>query len=120
MIARTMFRGDTLEIETQFLKSGIPVDLTSGYTIMFTAKYAVQDPDTSAVFQGSTTSSDVVITDAINGKCKLTMPAIKTIHFPDATTTIVYDFQAKQTATSKITTFEIGTIEVCADVTNSI
>ena len=48
------------------------------------------------------------------------MPAIKTILFPDTTTTVVYDLQAKEISTSKITTFEFGTIDIYADVTNSI
>lgn len=114
-----MFRGDTLEIDSQFLKSGLPVNLT-GYSVTFTVKYAVQDTDSTAIFQGTTFTGDVTVTDVVMGKVKATMPAIKTILFPDTTTTVVYDLQAKEISTSKITTFEFGTIDIYADVTNSI
>ena len=120
-------RGDTLLVPVQVLAvpSGLPpdsqpqiVDIT-GWKLWFTVKKYLADPDSLAVFQGTTVSGDVVITAATSGKALCTMPAISTRALPDGVTRLIYDVQGKD-LTGIISTVERGVITVTPDVTRAI
>ncbi len=63
----------------------------SGASIYLTAKYNYQDADADAVFQLSTTSGDITITNAAAGAISFTIPDTATSSLPYAELRLVYD-----------------------------
>lgn len=113
-----MFRGNTFPITVQVTRGNpaVPVDIT-GWTIWFTLKRSTADPD-PGVFQGSTLTSGVVITDAQNGKIACTMPASATSSFEDAIVPLVYDVKGKDTFGNE-STIDFGDVYVQPGVTQA-
>jgi hypothetical protein len=132
MADRQMSRGDTLLFTLQVLQppplppstpsDGIqlPTNIT-GYTMWFTVKYYVTQPDSQAVWQSGNVLplTGIIFTQPLSGIAQVTMPPIATRRFPDGPVALVYDVQIKDTA-GNIFTVESGTITVNPDVTSAI
>lgn len=112
-----MVRGDTPTWFLGFSRGSGPLALPAGTLIWFTAKRALTDEDAGAVFRKSV-GSGVTITDATNGKAKVTLAATDTNPLPDADTLLYYDVQIKETS-GVITSF-LGKLMVRCDVTVEI
>jgi hypothetical protein len=117
---RTMYGGDTFifDIQIQRPPAGSPpgtppqpVNLT-GYFIWFSAKYHAVDPDNQAVsFLTTALSGGIVVTDALNGKVEITMPAIATRSFPSGVTPLITTVKVKDTS-GNVFTAEVAVLEV--------
>lgn len=120
MGAFTLIRGDTLLLDVQVKKNGVPVDIT-GWKVWFTVKRNFPDADNNAVYQANSTdgSGDVTITSSTQGKVTVRMPALKTFAFPDGMTKLIYDVQTKD-ASGVTATVDVGTVTVSPDVTRAL
>lgn len=119
MAALVMFRGDSFPYEFQIKRNEVPVDLT-GFTLWWTAKRYVSDPDQQAVSRlDNGLLGGVTIVDALQGKVRAVMPASATLLFPDTASNLFYDLQMKDLS-GVVTTVDSGTIAVSADVTRTI
>jgi len=108
-----MTRGDTKQIGVSVTRNDSPVDLT-GATIWMSAKRSY--PDTVYVFQISTVTDDVEITDEEGGLATVTIPPDATSGLSSQVNTLVYDIQVRE-SDGTITTVGSGTITVNPDVT---
>ena len=115
-ITRTMYRGDSLRLNMAITRDLLPVDLT-GATIRMTAKHAWTDDDSAAVFQVSTPSSGIVITNVALGLAEVNVPAAETLAFT-VMTTLVYDIQLTESV-GIVTTLEAGLLTVYPDITRT-
>jgi len=119
-VPRAMMRGDTFSFPIAVkTATGAPYNLT-GATLWSTVKRAWAEPDSLALARMKTPSSGIVVTDAVNGKAIVTMPAAATIDMGDGPVTLVYDVQLRAADGVTITTIEIGTIECWPDATRTI
>lgn len=123
MATRTMFRGDTLAFTVQVNDptTGAPRNL-AGWKFYFTVKRFAADPDQNAVFQDNTASGSgavAIVAPAALGQVAVSMPAAKTVLFPDTPTTLVYDVEGID-ASGNVSTVEGGTIKVTPDVTRAV
>jgi hypothetical protein len=66
-------QGTTYVLDCQYFLGAAPLDLSTA-TIYMTGKADYGVPDASALFQISTTSGDIAITDAAQGKFVVTIP----------------------------------------------
>lgn len=123
------YRGDTFTLKVQVtqLPDGapdgtfaIPVNIT-GYKIYFTVKRYLTDPDAYAVFQSNSAdlTTNVTITDALNGKATCKMPASKTVNFPDGLVVLLYDVTAIDLS-GNVSTVDSGTVTIVPDVTRAV
>lgn len=114
-LALTMVRGDTASWDIACtLEDGSAVDLT-GATIYFTAKKSHADADSAAVFQKST-SDGIAVTDAANGKCRVTLTSADTSGLSTYAVTLYVDLEVVE-ADGNVATAAVGTLVVSPDVT---
>ncbi len=117
-----MWRGDTFELDLVVTRQDPvtklyrPVNL-AGAKLWITAKFNLEDTDDNAVFQASTTSGGIVITDAAAGKASIAVPATATIALTADESRLFYDIQLD--SAGRIYTLERGTLIVNADVTRA-
>jgi len=71
-----MYRGDTRSFQLTMAEDGAPLDLT-GATLRFTGKRKIGDDDADAVVSVAT-GSGIVVTDAVNGEIRVTIPSDQT------------------------------------------
>lgn len=119
-VTRTMRRGDTHIIRYEVKDGdGRPYDLT-GAKLWFTAKSSVHNPDAQAEIALDTAAlGGVVITSALQGLARVTIPPITTRSFADGPVRLAFDFQLKD-ALGVIATLEFGELVVSPDVTRAI
>lgn len=110
-----MVRGDTYQFNATIILDGVPVDLTGG-TVRMTAKWAVANADNAAVFQLSSATTGITVTDAVNGKISVTIASDKTSSLPAKKVELPYDIQFVD-STSKVFTVLYGTLTIVPDVT---
>ncbi len=109
-ICLTIPRGTTKYYEVKFSKNGASEDIT-GYTIFFTLKESMKDPDSSALIQKDITSHE----DAVNGISAIELSAEDTNIEPG---TYWFDIQYKDNenpANKKL--LQIGRIKITETVT---
>jgi hypothetical protein len=133
---RTMARGDTLSYNAQVFQHPqtgryVSVDVLAqppegyapanitGFKLWFTAKNNLQDADTQAVSQLSTTTSGITITTPTVGQYSVAMPALATAAFPDGPVALFYDVQLMD-GSGNIYTIDGGTLTVSPDVTRAL
>ncbi len=112
-----MIRGDTYIFELAVILNGEAVDLTGG-TLTMTAKWDIADSDANAVFQISTTSGDIVVTDAVGGLATVTISHAKTVNLPSHVVNLVYDIQLLDVNTQYFTVLT-GILSVYPDSTTT-
>jgi hypothetical protein len=126
MALTNLVKGDDWKFTGTVLQpNGTPQDITGG-TAWVTLKSQVSDPDTAAVFQvklATIPASDANGTDAVNGIVVLVAAWDGVAVSPPDSTLVAtsiypYDFQYLHTDGS-ITTIEIGTVNVVAQVTEA-
>ena len=110
-----MIRGDTYQFDSTILMNNEPFDLT-GCIVRMTAKWAVANTDGNAVFQLSTATSGVTITDAEAGEISCVIPSTSTEDLPARIVELPYDIQV-ETAAGLIYTVLTGILTVSPDVT---
>lgn len=110
----TIYRGDTTLINLAVSYGGLAYDI-SDCEIYFTAKYAVVDADSAAVFQ-KTTSDGIVITSAINGRAQVTISPVDTEALPNSKISLLYDSQLI-TPDGAVYTIAYGNLIVIPDIT---
>jgi hypothetical protein len=98
--------------------NSIPFNLT-GCEIWYTAKLNVPDPDLAAPIELTTLSSGIVITSAFSGAFTVTGAPFLTILFADSPVRLNADTQVKD-STGRISTVEVGHLDVFPDITRSI
>jgi len=99
--------------------NSVPFNLT-GAEIWFTAKNNKADPDQAAIFALNTAAlGGVAILVAAAGTYSVTGPSIATSGFADSKIRLFADTQIKD-ATGRISTVEIGPLDVFPDATRSI
>lgn len=109
-----MTRGDTFKFTFQVFLNGTEVDIT-GYTFTMTCRYRV---DEAVVFQLSTTTSGITITDPTNGIAQVTVPPSATSTLPLDVLRFPYDIQMTD-GSANITTVMRGTLRIDPDCTYS-
>lgn len=118
----TMFRGDSRSLTVAALQpDGVtPQDLT-GWSLWFTGKLAILDPDMSAVFQ-RTIGSGITVTDAAAGLATVALaPASTDSLMATGTATSVdlfCDLQGKD-GSGDVATLATGKITVLAEITRT-
>jgi hypothetical protein len=119
-----VFRGDTIQLPFQVVNRATrgPLDVTN-WTMWFTAKYAVPNPDAQAALAQDNIVDGglggIVFTDPTTGQGVVTCQPIATRGYPDGPVHLEYDMQV-QDAEGVITTVELGGMTVLPDVTESI
>lgn len=114
-----MRRGDTPVFNLSVFDpddNNAPIDIT-GATIWMTAKASKDDAD-PGVFQISTTSGDITITDGSGGRARIVVPANATSAFT-ADRTLFFDVQVKLLVSSRVHTPVEGTLVVKRDITKT-
>jgi hypothetical protein len=106
-----LLQGDDYSWGFSFVANDVPLDIT-GWTIYFTIKRYVTDPDVSALIQKIITSH----TDPVNGKSALNLSHTDTDSLPEGV--FVYDIQIK-TSGGEIHTIYKGQVKVSVDVTQT-
>lgn len=114
-----VFRGDTPVLGlTVFQEDGVtPYDLT-GHAIWMTAKRNKDDADLDAVFQVSTTSGAITITNAAGGVAQIVPPTTATSGLT-ADEKLFYDVQVRNLAGTRTHTTTYGRLTVRRDVTRA-
>ncbi len=113
-----MFRGDTKQVNLTFKKDGVSQNIT-GWSIWFTAKRAIADADSAAVFRKtSSTGSGIVITSAVNGEAQVTISPSDTNSLEDVEVNLICDVQAKDGSLNIVTTGYVRLL-IKPDVTRS-
>lgn len=95
-----MTRNNDYSASFQVLQNGTAVNLTGG-TLRMTAKWKYSDLDASAVFQISSPSSGITVTDAANGKANFTIARAKTTSLPSHQVNLYYDLQLTDSNSNK-------------------
>ena len=116
----TFYRGTSEDLDITFtsdLAGTTPINIT-GWTVWCTAKLSLDDADTAAIFQRTTTNGGVAIIDGPGGKARITILPANTDALTDAKTTLVADVQGKS-PTGRIATPVTGKFIVVAEVTRS-
>lgn len=86
-----LYRGDTFPFVVTVTNAGVAVNI-DGFQFRMTAKYAIQDADINAVFT-IVSPTDIVITDAVNGKLLVTIPPSATLILEPRVYRLQYDIQ---------------------------
>jgi hypothetical protein len=118
---RSMYRGDTFQIAMVIVDecTGSPIDI-AGWTIRFTAKFAIPNPDAQAgMRQDNQAVGGVTIVTPTMGEVLIAVQPIVTRGYPDGDVFLMYDVQVTD-GEGVITTVELGTLTVCPDVTRAI
>jgi hypothetical protein len=134
-VRRRMFRGDSLifPIAVTQIPAGAPPGSQpspaniAGWTLTYTLKFHVQDPDNQAIFQTNSnvnmttipTLGGIQVTNTQQGLATVTQPPSATLTFPDSKYDVFYDVQAKDLL-GNIFTVERGIISVWPDISRTI
>jgi hypothetical protein len=119
-----VFRGDTIRLPFQVVdrETGGAIDITE-WTVQFTAKYALPNPDAQAALAQDNVSpgglGGIVLVGPTLGQGIVTVQPISTRRWGDGDTRVVYDLQATDPG-GVVTTVEIGELVVVPDVTQAI
>jgi hypothetical protein len=113
---RTLYRGDTIFLDMAIAQAGEALNLT-GYAITFTAKKDIKDADAAVTTIQKILGSGIVVTDAPNGKIRITLAPEDTEDFPDVDTTYICDVQVKKDGV--VSTVAKGTMTITPDVTKT-
>lgn len=113
------FRGDTIRFPFQIvnLATGGAIDIT-GWTVWWTAKFAVPNPDAQSAWQVSTTTGGVVLVSPTQGQGIATVQPIATVQWPDGPVKLQYDLQTAD-LTGVVQTVERGVAVVWPDITRT-
>lgn len=106
------YRGDSAVLEIPLMKGGAAFSPGGAYTLLFTLKRASDDGDRAALAQKATGGLGITV-NASTATVELTPP--DTTWLP--ATTYVWDIQAQETATGRLTTVAIGRLTLAADIT---
>ncbi len=88
----TTYRGDTFAFEVTVTNAGNPINVT-GYDFRMTAKYAVSDPDSNAVFS-ITSPGNILLTNPSVGLVTVVVPSTATSSLKTGQTyRLQYDIQ---------------------------
>lgn len=104
-----------------FVQPRMPTNI-AGWTIWFTAKYQLPDPDLAAVCQVNTlaysqpSGGSIVINNAPAGYATITAPSLATAQFPDSPVDLVFDV-AGIDLSGNVWTIEEGDIRVLPTAT---
>ena len=104
-----LYKGDNYSWQFRFTSAGVVENIT-GWTLYFTAKRYLSDPDINAIIQKIVTTH----TDPTNGVTTVSMSHVETNALPVGTW--FYDVQIKTAADEIYTVFK-GQFKVWADVT---
>jgi len=110
-----MVRMDDYVFEATVILDSLPVNLTDS-TLIFTAKWSVKDLDSAAVFQLTSGTPQLTITNALLGQYRVDIPSSATSLVPLNKTELVYDIQML-TPVGKRKTIQRGILIVVPDVT---
>ena len=116
----TMYRADSLVLNTTIQQNGAPVDIT-GAKVWFTAKRKVTDADVDAVIQVSSPTHISIDSDQVanRGQCVINVPPTFTSALYEAELSLFFDIQVLF-ATGRIATVDYGTLLIVPDVTQAI
>jgi len=114
---RKLFRGDTIVLEAAVSQAKKAFSLT-GYTIWFTAKPDIGNPDSGSGVIQKTVGTGITVIDAADGKIRIVISPSDTAGI-NKTTTYQCDVQVKNTSTGEISTVARGAITVDLDVTQA-
>ncbi len=114
----TFVRGDSYRFQSTVYMNGEIVDLT-GAGVRLTAKYAVTDSDTDAVFIKYSPFNGISITDPTNGLITVTLDPADTFSLPTHSVNLVYDIQLYYPVL-EVYTFQQGIFTILPDVTRLI
>lgn len=112
-----MTHGDTFSFDATIKDNDGPVNLSGGLLI-FTVKSKYIDADVAAVAQKKSPSHGIVVTDAPNGKCTVTLSPTDTEGLINAWTQYVWDLQL--VSGGNVYTVAQGELEMLPDVTTSV
>jgi hypothetical protein len=129
---RWSYRGDTLLLDVQVFQPQpfadpdappVPSNI-EGWTMWFTAKRSVVEPDQYAVAQISNTTSappggTITYTNATIGKAQVVVPPVATYRLEDGDVRLRYDVQVAD-LDGNIFTVEEGVWDIWPDVTRAI
>lgn len=107
-----MFAGDS-----RYFDIAIGADIT-GWTLYMTAKLSTADPDAEAVFQKTSPSGGITITDAAVGDAVAQIDPADTETYQEEGATLLYDVQAF-TDNNETYTVDDGTIVLQPAVTHT-
>lgn len=111
-----MFRGDTPTFQLTVLNRDLnPFDLT-GYSIWFTAKRNLDDSDINALFQISTITGHIIVTDAVGGIAQIIPPASATYSLT-SDAQVFFDIQIRNAGLTRTYTVARGHLSIVRDVT---
>jgi len=111
-----MWRGDTEVFDAAVTVSGIAIDIT-GCSLRFTAKRNLNDTDAEAVFQVTTASGGIVITNGPAGLAEITVSSADTAPVTQAIKCYC-DLQLVDTF-NNVSTTATGTLLIKLDVTET-
>lgn len=114
----TIYRGDTVKLDLAVTSGGAVYPLT-GSTIWFTAKRQYSDPDSSAVFQKSTLSGGIVITNAALGIARVTISPPDTQTVTNSKEILFFDAQMKDSQ-GQVYTLASGRLILLPEVTKAV
>ena len=98
-------------------KNGAAINLTGG-TLRMMAKYSTYDDDASAVFNLSSPSSGIVVTDAPNGKATVTISPANTVSLPEHRVDLAYEIRLTESG-GAVDSLTFGTLTVLPNVVNT-
>lgn len=81
---------ETYSFNVIVMANGVAVNLT-GASVFFTAKWKYNDTDADAVFQLSSPSGGIVLTNPASGALTVTIPSSATLTLPYYQIRLVYD-----------------------------
>lgn len=110
----SMIRGDTKRIDVSASIDGQPIDMTGTGKAWMSARRFPNSPQ--YVFQKSSPSSGISITNGVGGLFTVTISPGDTEALPAEPVTLYYDIQVRST-TGEIYTVTTGTISVSPDIT---
>jgi hypothetical protein len=121
---REMYRGDTFSFLYQIrhrpptlpcacagrCDCGVPQNV-AGWTVWFTAKYNLGDPDDLAAVSLSTLTSGIVLANVPLGTIQVTVPTLATYAFPGGRQRLMTTIKSMDLS-GNLTTEEVGTLDV--------
>jgi hypothetical protein len=114
----SMVRGEQKQWNIAVTQAGVAVDLT-GRKLIFTAKLNFDYPDSRAVFQKSTTTTGIALTDAVNGLARLTVISSDTDSLPYSnSSSLFWDLRMVTSTVPQV--LASGTLVVSPNVTRSV
>lgn len=90
-------RGDNAYLDGVVAISGVPQPI-SGWSLWFTAKYRLADPDAAAVIQKTIASGGIIITNALTGAYTVLFVPADSLGLPASRVTLYGDVQGKDPA----------------------